>query len=63
MLRIRLLFNGNKQWSGYWHIYELLKRESLTVSEKVVRQIIRKERLIVICKQRKNIILIGEAFP
>ena len=52
--RIRQLFCENKQRYGYRRIYGLLKREKLTVSEKVVRQIMREEGLIVICKRRRK---------
>lgn len=52
--RICLLFNENKQRYGYRRIYGLLKREDITVSEKVVRQIMREKGLIVICKRRRN---------
>lgn len=53
-VRIRLLFKENKQRYGYRRIYGLLKREKRTVSEKVVRQIMREEGLIVICKRRRK---------
>lgn len=46
--RIRQLFRENKQWYEYRRSYGLLKWEELTVSEKVVRQIIREEGFIVI---------------
>lgn len=52
--RIRLLFNENKQRYGYRRIYGLLKREDITVSEKVVRQIMREEGFVVICKRRRK---------
>lgn len=52
--RIRLLFNENKQRYGYRRIYGLLKREDITVSEKVVRHIMREEGFVVICKRRRK---------
>lgn len=52
--RIRQLFHGNKQRYGYRRIHGLLNRENITVSEKVVRQIMREEGLIVILKRRKK---------
>lgn len=52
--KIRLFFNKNKHRYGYRHIYGLLKREHITVSEKVVRQIMREESLNVICKRRRK---------
>ncbi len=51
---IRLLFKENEQRYGYRRIYGLLKREKRTVSEKVVRQIMREEGLIIICKWRRK---------
>lgn len=51
---IRQLFCENKQRYRYRHIYGLLKREECTVSEKVVRRIMREERLTVICKRRRK---------
>ena len=39
--RICQLLHENKQRYGYRRIYGLLKREELTVSEKVIRQIMR----------------------
>ena len=52
--KIRLFFNENKQRYGYRRIYGLLKREHITVSEKVVRQIMKEESLTVICKRRRK---------
>ncbi len=52
--RIRQFFHENKQRYGYRRIYGLLKREELTVSEKVVRRIMREEGLIVSCKRRRK---------
>ena len=52
--RILHLFHENKQRYGYRRIYGLLKREECTISEKVVRQIMREEGLIVICKRRRK---------
>ena len=52
--RIRQLFHENKQRYGYRRIHGLLNRENITVSEKVVRQIMREEGLIVILKRRKK---------
>ena len=52
--RIRQLFLENKQRYGYRRIYGLLKREGCTVSEKVVRRIMREERLTVLCKRRRK---------
>lgn len=52
--RIRLFFNENKKRYGYRRIYGLLKREHITVSEKVVRQIMQEESLTVICKMRRK---------
>lgn len=62
--RIRLFFNENKQRYGSRRIYGLLKREGFTVSEKVVRRIMREERLTVIPKRlRKYNSYQGEISP
>ena len=52
--RIRQLFCENKQRYGYRRIYGLLKREGCTVSEKVIRRIMREERLAVTRKRRRK---------
>lgn len=44
------LFYENKQRYGYRRIYGLLKRENITVSEKVIRQIMREEGFF--CQQQ-----------
>lgn len=51
---IRALFYENKQRYGYRRIYGLLKREDIIVSEKVIRQIMREEELIVNSKRRRK---------
>lgn len=56
-------FFRNKQRDGYWRIYGLLNRENIAVSEKIVRQIMREEGLIVILKWRKKQLLSGEISP
>lgn len=50
--RVGRLFHENKQCYGYRRICGLLKRENITVSEKVIRQIIWEKGLIVSSKQR-----------
>ena len=52
--RILLFFNKNKQRYGYRRIYRLLKRVHITVSEKVVRQIMQEESLTVTYKRRRE---------
>lgn len=52
--KIRLLFYENKQRYGYRRIYGLLKRENITVSEKVVRQIMREDGFAVSIKRRRK---------
>ena len=52
--RIDQLFHENKQRYGYRRVYALLKRENITVSEKVIRQIMREEGLIVSGKRRRK---------
>ncbi len=46
-LKIRELFHNNYDAFGYRKIYTLLKREGTTLSEKVVRLIMREEGLVV----------------
>ena len=47
LLRVRFieLFTENKGRYGYRRIYALLKRENIIVSEKVIRRIMKEERL------------------
>lgn len=52
--RICQLFHENKQRYGYRRIHGLLNRKNITVSEKVVRQIMLEEGLIVILKRCKK---------
>lgn len=52
--KIRQLFEENKQRYGYRRIYGLLKREGITVSEKVIRQLMGEENLIVSSKRRRK---------
>lgn len=52
--RILELFQENKNRHGYRRIHGLLKREQMTVSEKVVRRIMREEKLAVKSKRRKR---------
>jgi transposase InsO family protein len=48
------MFNENKGRYGYRRIYGLLGKEGCTVSEKVVRRIMKQENLVVkIRKKRK----------
>jgi transposase-like protein len=52
--RISELFHENKKRYGYRRIYGLLKREDITVSEKVVRRIMSEEKLVVKTRKRKK---------
>lgn len=52
--KIGFLFHENKQRYGYRRIYGLLKRENINVSEKIVRQIMREEGLVVSGKRRRK---------
>ena len=47
LLRVRVieLFTENKSRYGYRRIHALLKRENIIVSEKVIRRIMKEERL------------------
>ncbi len=62
--KIKELFVANKERYGYRRIHCLLKRDGITVSEKVVRRIMRDEQLIVkIVKRRKYNSYKGEISP
>lgn len=52
--RISELFHENKECYGYRRIHGLLKREGVTVSEKVVRRIMQGENLVVKTQKRKR---------
>jgi transposase InsO family protein/transposase-like protein len=52
--RISELFHENKGRYGYRRIHGLLKREGITVSEKVVRRIMQEENLVVKTKKRRK---------
>lgn len=53
-LHVVELFNENRQCYGYRRINALLRREGITVSEKVIRRIMREESLVVNIKRRKK---------
>jgi transposase InsO family protein len=62
--RVRKLFEGNKECFGYRRIHALLKNQSTTVSEKVIRRIMKEENLTVqIKKTRKYNSYKGEISP
>lgn len=61
--KIRFLFHQNKQRYGYRRIYGLLKRENITVSEKIVRQIMRERDLLSAANGAENIVPIREKYP
>lgn len=62
--RIRQLFDENKGCFGYRRIHALLKNQGITVSEKVIRRIMREENLTVqIRKTRKYNSYKGEISP
>lgn len=52
--RVQILFYENKQRYGYRRIYGLLKREDIIILEKIIRRIMREDRLIVNNKRRKK---------
>lgn len=52
--RIRQLFEENDGRYGYRRIHCLLQREGVCVSEKVVRRLMKEERLVVIFVKRKR---------
>lgn len=51
---IRYLFYKNRRTFGYRKIYLLLKNENITLSEKVIRRIMKEEGLIVKNKKRRK---------
>lgn len=52
--KIQALFHENSQRYGYRRIHGFLKRENITVSEKVIRQIMREDGLAVNIKRRRK---------
>lgn len=52
--QIKDVFNTNKSCYGYRRIYGQLKRCGITVSEKIVRRIMRDEDLIVLTKKARK---------
>lgn len=54
ILRVKELFFENKYRYGYRRIHCLLKHENIIVSEKVVRRIMKEEKLIVKAKKKRK---------
>lgn len=52
--RIIQLFHENRDIFGYRRIHMLLHREGIKVSEKVVRRIMKQEKLIIRRKRRQK---------
>ena len=48
------LFNENRQCYGYRRIHQELKRPGITISEKIVRDIMKSENLLVMSKRQKK---------
>ena len=62
--KIKSLFHENRGIYGYRRIHLALKREGLTISEKVVRRIMQEENLVVsTSKRRKYNSYLGEITP
>ena len=62
--KIKSLFLENREVYGYRRIHLALKREGITISEKIVRQIMREENLVVsLPKRRKYNSYLGEITP
>ena len=62
--RITSLYLENKKRYGYRRIHSLLKREGIIISEKIVRKIMKEERLVVrTIKQKKYSSYLGEISP
>ena len=55
-IRIKELFAESKKRYGYRRIHALLKRETIIVSEKIIRRIMQEENLVVKIKKLLNII-------
>ena len=53
-VRIKELFIENKNSYGYRRIHAMLKRENTTISEKIVRSIMREEALMVLTKKTRR---------
>lgn len=51
---IREVFDDSKGRYGYRRINAVLKKREITVSEKVVRRIMKQEGMIVVCKKRRK---------
>ena len=63
-IKICEIFHDNYDVFGYRKIYTLLKREGITLSEKVIRRIMREERLVVkVHRRRKYNSYKGEISP
>lgn len=63
-IKIKEIFCKNKKRYGYRRIHALLKRENITISEKIVRRIMNEEGLIVkIKKVAKYNSYVGEVTP
>ncbi len=61
---IKEIFNKNYKCYGYRRIYDALKNQKTTVSEKVIRRIMKEEGLIVYqAKQKKYSSYMGEISP
>ena len=48
------LFNENRKYYGYRRIHQELKRLGITISEKIVRDIMKSENLLVMSKRQKK---------
>ena len=62
--RIKTIFNSNKGCYGYRRIHAVLQRGKVTLSEKIIRRIMKEERLQVkIKRQHKYSSYLGEISP
>ncbi len=63
-MEIIKIFNENYQSYGYRRIHENLKKNGITVSEKVIRRLMKEERLVVIITSKKKFnSYLGEISP
>lgn len=62
--QITSIFHENRGVYGYRRIHQVLKREGVTLSEKVIRQIMKEEKLVVsVPKRAKYCSYLGEITP
>ena len=61
--QITSIFQENRGVYGYRRIYLALKREGVILSEKIIRRIMKEERIVLPSKKRKYSSYLGEITP